>query len=401
MKRVKNKISPISSFVFLFVNFLLFSSCSSYRFGYIKIPENQQKITTGNLDSLQQKKAELLNETRILLSKFDTLDPKKVAVPAQMQNQFFSNLHDHFRIDGTYQEILLTTASDSVKDISGDFLMCSAINYEELFQDDKYLRRLINRGNQAFQVDRKTLLHSQKYLWTHRNRELLKKNSQNSSKRPSKTQFLCRKYSDQTSSFLYNFSRFMSEALGRLVAGIHKKPEPEKNVGRLLPNLKKWDIILQKSPGRLTDKFIPGYFGHAAIYLGDSVFAEGLHNGIVKSDPVHFAEGESFLIIRMKSISTENDKKFEQLVKGQMGKKYDFHYDLNLPDRLSCTELIYCVYEDTRWQTQKKSYGHMLFPDQIVQTAMEDETFCFPLFFDKNQMIETPANSFIESLLRQ
>ena len=37
----------------------------------------------------------------------------------------------------------------------------------------------------------------------------------------------------------------------------------------IYPRLRPLDILLEKTPFRLTDQFIPGYWGHAAIYIGN------------------------------------------------------------------------------------------------------------------------------------
>ena len=36
----------------------------------------------------------------------------------------------------------------------------------------------------------------------------------------------------------------------------------------LASQLKPLDILLEKTPFRITDKFIPGYYGHLAIWIG-------------------------------------------------------------------------------------------------------------------------------------
>lgn len=401
MKSPIKKKSRITLAAWAFILSLLISGCSTYRNGFLKIRENQNPNQVYHIDSIQQKKETLFNQTRILMAVFDTLNPKKEAIPPDLSNDIFGNLQEHFAMDAYCEEAVKSGRTDIIKEQARKCLVHSAANYHQLFQDKKYFRRVINRGNKSFEIEKKNLLHSQRFLWNPANRHLLKNEIPEKKVRGSKTAFLCRKNGDHVNGAIYTVSASASELFGRLVAGIHKKPEPEKNVGRLMPHLRKWDIILQKSPGRLTDKFIPGFFGHAAIYLGDSVFAEGIQHGIVASDPLHFAEGESFLIIRPKNLSKEKEKRIENLVRGQIGKKYDFHYNANSPDRLFCTELVYFVYDSINWKTQQKSYGVMMFPDSVVETALASENFSFPLFFDSEKLVENPKPEFIKSLLTE
>ena len=42
----------------------------------------------------------------------------------------------------------------------------------------------------------------------------------------------------------------------------------QKEIDRIKSRLKPMDVLLEKTPFRLTDKFIPGHFGHVAIWVG-------------------------------------------------------------------------------------------------------------------------------------
>ena len=399
MKTIDTKITKTGAAFVAVIWFLLFSSCVSYRNGFIKSMPGTADISRLNLDSLQNKKEMLRSESEQIVSILHTIRISDEAVPPALMNRLFENMQQHYQVDFAYHQLFRFAPDDSVKMLAHDRLIESAANYHRFFQDNKYLRRMINRGDQAFQVEKETLLHSQKFLWASANRRLLKQKIPDKPIRRSKCRFLVREYADTGNASMYNTFGFFSEIFGRSIARMHDKPEPEKNVARLMPYLQKWDIVFQKSPGRMTDNFIPGYFGHAAIYMGDSLFAEGIQDGVTTTDPVHFAEGGSFLVIRLKNISEEKEKRIRQLVNGQIGKKYDFNFNVNSPARLFCAELVYFVYEDIDWKTERTAGVITISPDDLIRTALGCDKFYFPLFFDEKQLIENPAPAFIESLL--
>ncbi len=399
MKTIDKQETKIVAAFVAVIFVLLFSSCSSYRNGFMKTPDQPANISPGTLDYLQQKKEILQTESTQIVSILNMIRIDDEAVPPALMNRLFENIHQHYQVDSIYHQLFCFAPIDSIKMLAHEKLIESAANYHQLFQNNKNLRRMINRGDPAFHVGKKTLLHSQKFLWNPANRELLKKIIPDKPIRQSKCRFLCQKSTDNSNASMYKTFGFLSEIFGRSIAQIHNKPEPEKNVNRLMPHLQKWDIILQKSPGRMTDNFIPGYFGHAAIYMGNSVFVEGVQKGVTTTDPFHFAEGGSFLVIRFKNISEEKEKRIQQLVNGQIGKKYDFNFNVNSPGRLFCSELIYFVYDDILWQAKKSAWVVTISPDNIIQTALASDKFYFPLFFDEKQLIENPSPAFIESLL--
>ncbi|MDX9883148.1 MAG: YiiX/YebB-like N1pC/P60 family cysteine hydrolase [Prolixibacteraceae bacterium] len=401
MKTIETKKTKIAATFIAVVLVLWFSSCSSYRNGFIRISSAPGNIISMNMDSLQRQKEELNVQAVEIISGFDSVKIREQAIPPALLNRLFENLQAHYRLDSVHHRILYTSNNDSLKTTARGSLIRSAAGYHLFFQHRKDLRRIVNRGDQAFHVTKKTLLHSQRFLWAPANRELLKHTLPQKPVRHSKCRFLCRKCTDSGHAAFYQTTGFLSELFGRSVARIHKEPEPGKNVSRLMPYLQKWDIVLQKSPGRLTDRFIPGYFGHAGIYIGDSVFIESIQDGVITTGPFHFAEGGSFLVIRLDSISEKKEKHIQQLVRSQTGKKYDFNFDVNSPDCLFCTELISLVFDDIDWKTRKSAGRITMCPDNIIETALSGNTFCFPLFFDEEQLIENPSHAFVESLLKK
>jgi uncharacterized protein YycO len=151
----------------------------------------------------------------------------------------------------------------------------------------------------------------------------------------------------------------------------------------------------------LTDKFIPGYFGHSGIYLDDSVFIEAVQKGVIYSSPEKFLEGNAFIIIRPKLISDDQNIRMESLLNTQLGKKYDFNFNVESPDRIICTELIFLVYDQIDWKTNKVAGRYTISPDYLVKTALENNDLEIPFYFDEMELIENPNKDYVEELLKK
>lgn len=398
MKRIRARKTKISAAWLAMFVLLFFSSCSVYRNGFIRLPANHAaKVDLP--DSLFLQKEKLCTETKELTATFSGVPECSWQVSPLLINRIFENLQAHYQIDSAFQKVLISSPSDSVKQISRKKLLESAATYQTCFQNNKKLRRMINHGDEAFGIGKKTLLHSQKFFWASNNKMLREQIMSEQSKQQSKCMFLTQKHGDNCYGTWYKTIGGASEVFSRIIAMMHAKPHPEQNTGRLMPYLKKWDIIIQKSPRRLTDKFIPGFFGHAAIYMGDSLFVEGIQKGIIISNPKHFAEGNSFLVIRMNEISPAQEKRIKQLIQGQIGKKYDYNFNAGYPDKLTCTELVFFVFDQVLWQRKKTMGICTMYPDLLVKSILNNPAFSFPLFFDEYHLIENPETSFIRDLL--
>lgn len=155
------------------------------------------------------------------------------------------------------------------------------------------------------------------------------------------------------------------------------------------------DILLEKTPFRLTDALIPGHWGHAAIWIGSEADLRGLglwehplvvphHETIragagvvealrsgVKLNPLdQFLNIDDLAVLRAR----ESDKAGRAAVVlnalRQVGKGYDFNFDVETTDRIVCSELIYAAYTDITWPTTKTLGRSTISPDQVAMKAL-------------------------------
>ncbi len=159
-------------------------------------------------------------------------------------------------------------------------------------------------------------------------------------------------------------------------------------------NLRPMDVILEKSPFVITDKFIPGHFGHVALYLGTKeqllehglwlhpniapfhhdiengkIILEAVRSGLRLNTLENFLNIDEMVIMRKSDALDSVDTVIEQLTRGldQIGKSYDFNFDISTIDKVVCSELIYMIYGAVKWPTVYRVGRPTVTPDDISE----------------------------------
>lgn len=179
-----------------------------------------------------------------------------------------------------------------------------------------------------------------------------------------------------------------------------------QKVSEIKKQLKPMDILLEKTPFRLTDKFIPGHFGHVAIWVGseDDLKAlgmwehpiikphqeqirsgkcvlEALRNGVQLNTLEKFMDVDDVAVLRIKKgdLKTPCVRAFRQL-----GKEYDFNFDVETIDKIVCSELVYQVFTDIKWPTEKTLGRHTISPDNVA-VKIGEGPFNLVLFYHEGK----------------
>ncbi|NUM58460.1 MAG: hypothetical protein HUU56_07500 [Bdellovibrionaceae bacterium] len=195
-----------------------------------------------------------------------------------------------------------------------------------------------------------------------------------------------------------------------------KTEEKEKIFKALRP----FDILLEKTSFRSTDAFIPGYYGHVAIWLGtkEQLIEEGLwsyipaaiqsqiekgqvilealryndrikavaklFNGVQLNTLEHFLDIDDLLVLRNNDeYSKELKVRYIKNAVKQVGKPYDFNFDVESDQRIVCAELIFVVFDNLKWKTEKTLGRFTISPDHILEKAMPGKNF-HPILLYKN-----------------
>ena len=168
----------------------------------------------------------------------------------------------------------------------------------------------------------------------------------------------------------------------------------------LKPQLQAGDILLEKTPFRLTDKLIPGYWGHVAIWLGGEQelkelgiwdhpvvknfqpdikaglgVVEALRNGVQINSLEHFLNVDDVAVLRQRNLSKKERIDIIILALRQVGKSYDFNFNIETNDKIVCSELVYVAYSNMQWPTEKTLGRHTISPTHIAKKANRNGPF--------------------------
>ena len=142
--------------------------------------------------------------------------------------------------------------------------------------------------------------------------------------------------------------------------GAGKRVSPEVRE-RLLAFLQPGDILVMRHDDALSNLFLPGFWPHAAFYIGTNVqrdalevqsdqtigesicFLEAKKDGVKLRPPEDTLLVDSFTVLRP---TIADAQRAEAVSRGltHAGKLYDFIFDFAAADRLACTELVYRSY---------------------------------------------------------
>ena len=191
--------------------------------------------------------------------------------------------------------------------------------------------------------------------------------------------------------------------------------------------LKIGDILLEKTPFRLTDSMIPGHWGHAAIWIGSEdelkaiglwqhplvlkyhqeikqgqLIAESLRSGTQLSSLSHFLNVDDFAIVRPKTpLSKQQMQKTILLALRQIGKAYDFNFDIETTDKIVCSQLVYLSYSKIDWPTESTLGRYTISPDNIAMKALGDGPFELINFYHNGKLITSNPLDLMEDLMVQ
>ncbi len=158
------------------------------------------------------------------------------------------------------------------------------------------------------------------------------------------------------------------------------------------------DVLATRHHYALSNLFLPGYWPHAALYLGpgeekarlglkdreetdhwrDSLqVLEALKDGVRLRPLAQTLSVDAVAVVRPKLSRTEIGKAIERALEHE-GKLYNFDFDFFRSDRLVCTEVVYRAYEGIgpmHMQLRRRSGRPTLSTEDILDLAIEGELF--------------------------
>lgn len=204
-----------------------------------------------------------------------------------------------------------------------------------------------------------------------------------------------------------NVTYIVSKGFGNsagLIQSRHGKlydPSPER-IKELEAQLQPLDILLEKTPFRLTDKFIPGHWGHVAIWTGNKEqlqaigawnhpavvpfhdeienkgkrIIEALRPGVQYNTLHHFMDIDDFAAVRYQKELTREERNIYMInAFEQIGKVYDFNFDVETDERIVCSELAYVTFDDMDWPVAKAAGRYTISPDNVGEKVGDNLDF--------------------------
>jgi len=197
---------------------------------------------------------------------------------------------------------------------------------------------------------------------------------------------------------------------------LYGRPEVARRVGE---NLKAGDILVEKTPFRLTDAFIPGHWGHAAIWAGseselralgiwehpavrphqESIRAgravvEALRSGVQMNTIDRFMNVDDLALLRHERQSKDQLAEVILQTLRQVGKAYDFNFDAETTHRVFCSKLVYLAYGDLKWPTSRVLGRVTVSPDNVAALATGNGPLNVSLLYhDGEEIVEQPRRA--------
>lgn len=220
------------------------------------------------------------------------------------------------------------------------------------------------------------------------------------------------------------FSKFFGNSVGLIETRkgkLYQQPEITTSVSG---QLRAGDILLEKTPFRLTDKFIPGHWGHAAIWVGteaelrelgiwehevvkpyhqqiqqNHLVIEALRPGVEMNLLQDFLNVDDLAVLRKTTLTDTELAERIILALRQVGKEYDFNFNVETTDKIVCSELIYVVYTGIKWPTEKALGRFTISPDNVASKAFNNGPLQLILLFHEGNLVEKEPLQVMEQLL--
>lgn len=122
------------------------------------------------------------------------------------------------------------------------------------------------------------------------------------------------------------------------------KRVPGKPLDAVREYLKPGDIIVTRHRDALTNIFLPGFWPHAALYVGEQPeggnVVEAKKDGVLLRELDETLKVDAFVVLRA-GVEEELLGEVVSRAMSHVGKLFDFSFDFRQTDRLACTALVY------------------------------------------------------------
>jgi hypothetical protein len=127
----------------------------------------------------------------------------------------------------------------------------------------------------------------------------------------------------------------------------------------ILQHVRPGDVFITRHDDALSNLFLPGFWPHAALYLGPGnepatsastddpgshhLFIEAKKDGVLKRSAAETLQVDALIVLRPPLNPAEIRTALAR-AHSHVGKLYDFTFDFRTSHRLACTEVVYRAY---------------------------------------------------------
>jgi len=172
------------------------------------------------------------------------------------------------------------------------------------------------------------------------------------------------------------FGRVIAEA--RLQWRTKRITEPTRRQIEAL--LEPGDVIITRHDDAMSNLFLPGYWPHAALYVGEPgqrQVLEARKDGVLFRTLDDTLAVDATVVIRPNLTARQIARALAQAITHE-GKLYDFDFDFFRADRLVCTEVVYRAYDgvgDLHFELTRRTGRLTLSAEDLVKMAVENRGF--------------------------
>ncbi len=414
-------MNPRNAIGYTLILWILMGSCVGVKTGFIRNTGHlEAQLMQGVISSDVALEEIFTDKERLHLQAYaiasELPEARNTLLPASRQNRIFDNLAEQLVHDSILHAIMRVENHPSAI----EQLLVSAAVYQNSYGAIPKVRRIINRGNISAGIPRGFLHKSRRFMLSPNIRKYVPPSNVLDPLPPSGA-FPLLAYNvfrqfDRVNEGSYRSVNFVSSAFGNTVAAIRRDPPVKIEQSSFVHFLKPLDIVLMKSEGNFTDKIIPGYFGHTAVWAGVAetlrhshlpglditegpLFVESVRTGVKFSQIDELSDASVLLVIRVFGLNHDAKNVAIDRLISHIGKLYDFNFDLESPAKVFCTEVPYLIFDQISWKTQFTYGRYTMSPDDIIRTAFSDNRLQFMMLITPDQVVHMPAPELIEELI--
>lgn len=219
---------------------------------------------------------------------------------------------------------------------------------------------------------------------------------------------------------MFHFFRLTGSAIAELKQPLKKSNSSVNGAKRVTQDLLDeiqnklipGDVIITRHDDALSNLFLPGFWPHAAFYIGNQSQLETLVSSTIAQSECQFIESkkdgvkfrllsetlsvDSFVVIRPR-LSIHLVALAIQKAMSHVGKRYDFLFDFTQADRLACTELVYRAYhgvDNLQFVLHERAGRMCISAEDLIDQMLRSQKFdVYALFTEKSGKIIYEADA--------